>query len=77
MSAAPRSDFGEPGSVDVIEKDTLRGVSACRVILSDGSAAYDVRIDIDDQHVVIDACHEEHALHIYEALTRFTDVRGW
>ena len=65
-----------PGDVEVVERDD-KGITLCRVTLSDSSSAYDVRIDVDDQHVVIDAQSEEHALDIYDMLISGTDVRGW
>lgn len=64
------------GDIEVVEQDD-KGIILCRVILSDGSDAYDVRIDVDAQHVVIDATDEGHALDIYDALTSGTNVRGF
>lgn len=70
-----QAPLGEPDDVEAIERHD-KGVAVCRVIMSDGSAAYDVRIDVDGQHVVIDARDEAHALDIYEAIIDGTDVRG-
>lgn len=68
--------MSRPGDIEVVERHD-KGITLCRVTLSDGSDAYDVRIDVDNQHVVIDAQDEGHALDIYDALTSGTDVRGW